>query len=74
MADQFCDPYMTGKGMSRLSGGAFGLCSCFFLPEKKKKKQNKRKKKGLSQLAKKLFGTAESNWLPEWNLGGYKVF
>lgn len=28
--------YMSGKGIWRFSGGAFGLCSCFFLPEIKK--------------------------------------
>ena len=27
---------MSGKGIWRFKGGAFGLCSCFFLPENKR--------------------------------------
>lgn len=27
---------MSGKGICRFSGGAFGLCSCFFFPATKK--------------------------------------
>ena len=28
--------HMSGKGICRFRGGAFGLCSCFFLPATKK--------------------------------------